>query len=71
MIRILGLRGNIFKLISKNYDQYLAYENDELNCVEFYSNVEIRSFPDHIEIILNENESITFSRCDFWRIEIE
>lgn len=71
MIRIIGLRDNIFKQISENYDHYLSYENDELNCIEFCADVEIKSFPDHIEIILNENESITFSRCDYWRIEIE
>lgn len=75
MIRVIGLSDKMYDHITKVYDNVIAYENSDCNCIEFCEFSYISTFDDHIEIRIADFEdnmvSICFALNDFWRIEIE
>lgn len=75
MIRIIGIREEIFKHIPEIYDAVLSYVNDKGNIIEFCEYSYLRTYDDHIEVEVYDDGGlrayVTISNIDFYRIEIE
>ena len=72
MIRIIGLNKNVLKLIP---DNVLDYVDEDSGIIEFCEFHYIHTFPDHVEIDIEDAEGnkmlVTFLYADFYRIELE
>lgn len=75
MIRIIGIREEVFKTLSEMYDAVLSYVNDNGNIIEFCEYSYLTTYDDHVEVKVYDADGmrafITISNIDFYRIEIE
>lgn len=72
MLRILGITKNCYEALMEEHFDSIAKHNDAIGMIELHTPVDIHTYPDHLEIyVKNWEYTITLSRADFWRIEIE
>lgn len=75
MVRIIGLREDSYNHITEVNPDAIAYQNDNMNCIEFCEFCYVNMQGDHVEIKVTNPFDYDISICigyaDFWRIEIE
>ena len=75
MIRIIGIREEVFKHITDIHGDVLSYVNDNGNILEFCEFNYLTTYEDHVEVKVYDEYGIramiTIPNIDFYRIEIE
>lgn len=70
MIRIIGLRNEVFEYILHYNSHICRNYNENSHIIELIPSVNIAIYDDHIELSCSDN-FVNIMRCDFYRIEIE
>ena len=69
MIRVIGLKEEVFNNIIANYYDLVSWYDADMNAIEFHTSCEIYKNQSQVRIYCGDDQ-IVFLSCDYWRIEL-